>query len=43
VFLTLAGSYVFGADIKAADFISLDYSSSDVNFEIASAEAQFQR
>jgi hypothetical protein len=37
--LTLADSYVFGADIKAADFISFDYSSSDVNFEVTSADA----
>jgi hypothetical protein len=37
--LTLADSYVFGADITAADFISFDYSSSDVNFEITSADA----
>jgi hypothetical protein len=38
--LTLADSYVFGADINAGNFISFDYSSSDVNFEITSAEAQ---
>jgi hypothetical protein len=38
--LTLADSYVFGADINAGNFISLDYSSSDENFEIASPEAQ---
>jgi hypothetical protein len=37
--LTLADSYVVGADITAADFISFDYSSSDVNFEITSADA----
>lgn len=37
--LTLADSYVVGADINAADFISFDYSSSDVNFEITSADA----
>jgi len=37
--LTLADSYVFGADLTAADFISFDYLSSDVNFEVTSAEA----
>jgi PEP-CTERM motif len=37
--LTLADSYVFGADIKAAEFISFDYSSSDVNLEVTSADA----
>ncbi len=37
--LTLANSYVFGADINAGNFISFDYSSSDANFEITSAEA----
>jgi PEP-CTERM motif len=38
--LTLADSYVFGADINAGNFISFDYSSSDKNFEITSPEAQ---
>ena len=37
--LTLADSYVFGADINAGNFISFDYSSSDANFEITSADA----
>ena len=37
--LTLADSYVFGDDVTAADFISFDYSSSDANFEITSADA----
>jgi PEP-CTERM motif len=37
--LTLADSYVVGADVTAADFISFDYSSSDVNFEITSADS----
>ena len=32
--LTLADSYTFGADITAADFISLTYSSSDRDFEL---------
>ena len=36
---TLADSYVFRADIIAADFISFGYSSSDANFEITTADA----
>jgi hypothetical protein len=38
--LTLADSYVFGSVINAGNFISVDYSSSDVNLEIVSPEAQ---
>jgi PEP-CTERM motif len=38
--LTLADSYVFGTVINAGNFISIDYSSSDVNLEIVSPEAQ---
>jgi len=38
--LTLADSYVFGTVINAGNFISVDYSSSDVNLEIVSPEAQ---
>jgi hypothetical protein len=37
--LTLADSYTFGSNIKAADFISFDYSSSSLSFDITSAEA----
>jgi hypothetical protein len=37
--LTLANSYTFGADITAADFISLDYSSSSYSFDIASVDS----
>jgi hypothetical protein len=36
--LTLADSYTFGSNIKAADFISFDYSSSSLSFDITSAE-----
>jgi hypothetical protein len=38
--LTLTDSYVFGSVINAGNFISVDYSSSDVNLEIVSPEAQ---
>jgi PEP-CTERM motif len=36
--LTLADSYTFGSNIKAADFISFDYSSSSLSFDITSAD-----
>jgi hypothetical protein len=36
--LTLTDSYAFGANIKAADFISFTYSSSGRSFDLTSAE-----
>jgi PEP-CTERM motif len=37
--LTLADSYAFGSDITTANFISFDYSSSHLSFDIPSADA----
>ncbi len=39
--LTLTDAYTPGADITTADFVSVQYSSSDISFDITSADSPF--